>query len=153
VTSLSVDLGYLLLQVMAAAIGTVGFSLLFGAPARYYAYCALIGGTGWFFYLIALPASSSPIATFIATVVVILMSRWFAVRKRCPVTIFLISGIIPLVPGAGIYWAAYYIVSGHFSMASSKGLEACKVAIAIVLGIVFVFELPQKLFRIGLKKS
>lgn len=151
-TLFSVDLGYLLVQTLAAAIGTVGFSLLFGAPMRYYAYCALIGATGWFFYLIALPASSSAIATFIATVVVILMSRWYAVRKRCPVTIFLISGIIPLVPGAGIYWAAYYMVTEEFAMASAKGLEACKVAVAIVLGIVFVFELPQRLFRIGLKE-
>ena len=67
-------------------------------------------------------------------------------------TIFLISGIIPLVPGAGIYWAAYYMVTEEFSMASAKGLEACKVAVAIVLGIVFVFELPQRLFRIGLKE-
>lgn len=147
------SIGYLLLQSAASAIGTVGFSLLFGVPARYYPYCALIGGTGWFVYLISLPAVSSAIAAFIATVVVILMSRWFAVRKRCPVTIFLISGIIPLVPGAGIYWAAYYTVSGHLSMASAKGFEAFKIVVAIVLGIVFVFELPQKLFRIGLKKG
>lgn len=144
---------YLLLQVFAASVGTVGFSLLFGVPFRYYPYGALIGGTGWFIYLIALPKSSPAIATFAATVVVILMSRWFAVRKRCPVTIFLIAGIIPLVPGAGIYWTAYYIVSGHLSTASHTGFEAFKVAVAIVLGIVFVFELPQKLFRIGLKHT
>lgn len=146
-------LGYLLLQAAASATGTVGFSLLFGVPARYYPYCALIGGTGWIVYLLTAPACSPALATFLATVVVILMSRWFAVRKRCPVTIFLISGIIPLVPGAGIYWAAYYAVSGQLTMASAKGLEAFKVAVAIVLGIVFVFELPQKLFRIGNKKG
>ena len=26
-------------------------------------------------------------------------------------TVFLIPGIIPLVPGGGIYWTAYYIVT------------------------------------------
>ena len=93
---------HLLIQTCAAAMATIGFSLLFGVPARYYPSCALIGGVSWLAYLLLLPYSSVSIATFAATVIVILMSRWFAVRKRCPVTIFLISGIIPLVPGAGI---------------------------------------------------
>ena len=147
------NIGYLILQTLAAAVGTVGFSLLFGVPVRYFCHCGLIGGAGWFLYLLTLPSTTSAVATFAATVLVILMSRWFAVRKQCPVTIFLISGINPLVPGAGIYWASYYAVTGHMSRAFDTGLSALKVAIAIVLGIVFVFELPQKLFRIGTRKS
>ena len=92
-------------------------------------------------------------ATFAATIGVILLSRWFAVRKRCPVTIFLISGIIPLVPGAGIYWTAYYIVTNQLKLASETGFLALKVAVAIVLGIVFVFELPQKFFEPRFRKK
>ena len=80
-------------------------------------------------------------------VIVILLSRWFAVRKRCPATLFLISGIFPLVPGAGIYWAAYYTVSNQLQMALETGYGAVKAAVAIVLGIVFVFELPEKWFH------
>ena len=37
----------LMLQVLTAAAGTVGFSLLFGVPSNYYPYCGLIGGIGW----------------------------------------------------------------------------------------------------------
>ena len=70
-------------------------------------------------------------------------------RKRCPVTIFLISGILPLVPGAGIYWTAYYLVTNQLDLALSKGFLAVKVAVAIVLGIVFVFEIPQRFFKNG----
>ncbi len=140
----------LILQVLAAAVGTVGFSLLFGVPARYYPYCGFIGGIGWLVYLCCLSYTSASVATFCATVVVILLSRWFAVRKRCPATLFLISGIFPLVPGAGIYWAAYYTVSNQLQMALETGYGAVKAAVAIVLGIVFVFELPEKWFH---KKS
>ena len=71
-----------------------------------------------------------------------------AVRARCPVTVFLISGIFPLVPGAGIYWTSYYLVRGDMSQAVSSGFVAVKAAIAIVLGIVFVFEIPNKFFRL-----
>lgn len=76
---------HLLIQTCAAAMATIGFSLLFGVPARYYPSCALIGGVSWLAYLLLLPYSSVSIATFATTVIVILMSRWFAVRKRCPV--------------------------------------------------------------------
>ncbi len=137
----------LILQVLAAAAGTMGFSLLFGVPARYYPYCGLIGGGGWLGYLCLLPAASAAVSTFCATVIVILLSRWFAVRKRCPATLFLISGIFPLVPGAGVYWAAYYTVSNQLPMALETGYGAVKAAVAIVLGIVFVFEMPEKWFH------
>jgi uncharacterized membrane protein YjjB (DUF3815 family) len=137
----------MILQVLAAFGGTIGFSLLFGVPVRYYLYCGFIGGIGWLVYLFCLPGNSGAVATFCATVVVILLSRWFAVRKRCPATLFLIAGIFPLVPGAGIYWAAYYMVSNQLSMALETGFGAVKCAVAIVLGIVFVFEMPEKWFH------
>lgn len=144
----------LLLQVTAAVIGTVAFSLLFGVPTRYYPYCGLIGGAGWLVYSIfIIRGCTSPTASLFATIVVILLSRLFAVRERCPVTIFLISGIFPLVPGAGVYWTAYYIVTNELDQASKTGFMALKVAVAIVLGIVFVFELPQGIFRVFSKKE
>ena len=55
---------HLLIQTLAAAVATVGFSLLFGVPARYYPSCAMIGGVGWLAYLLLLPYSSVSIATF-----------------------------------------------------------------------------------------
>lgn len=134
-------------EILAAMVGTIAFSLLFGVPRKYYLYCGLIGGAGWGVYsaagLIWAPAQSA----LAATIVVILLSRLAAVRERCPVTIFLISGIFPLVPGAGVYWTVYYMVTDQLYLAVQTGYTAVKVAVAIVLGIVFVFELPQGMFR------
>ena len=45
---------HLLIQTCAAAMATIGFSLLFGVPARYYPSCALIGGVSWLAYPTAL---------------------------------------------------------------------------------------------------
>lgn len=140
-------------QVLAAVIGTVGFSVLYGVPRQYYPYCGLTGGAGWLVYSLLIPWCSAPEATLFASVVVILLSRLFAVRERCPVTIFLISGIFPLVPGAGVYWTAYYIVTNDVMKAAQTGFMALKVAVAIVLGIVFVFQLPQWVFRLGFLKK
>ena len=139
-----------LLQILAAGIGTVAFGALFGVPSNYYPYCGLIGASGWAVYVFLWMRTgfwSEAVVVFLATVLVILMSRFFAVRERCPVTIFLICGILPLVPGAGIYWTCYYLVTGQLDEASTRGFSALKAAVAIVLGIVFVFEIPQRFFK------
>ena len=121
--------GQLVKEILSAVIGTVSFSVLFGVPREYYPYCGFIGGAGWLVYCLAelfLPGSGP---CFAATAVVILLSRTAAVMKRCPVTIFLIAGIFPLVPGAGVYWTVYHIVMEELFLAVSTGYSAMKEAI------------------------
>ena len=137
----------LLLEILAAVIGKVAFSVIFGVPARFYPYCGLIGGIGWGVYGLIAADGSVVAASFMATFVVVFLSRFSAVWKRCPVAIFLVSGIFPLVPGASVYWTAYYLVTDQVMMGLEKGYMAVKVAFAIVLGIVCVFEIPQKFFK------
>ena len=136
-------------QILAATIGTVAFSVLYSVPRAYYPHCGFIGGAGWLVYCLLIPHSSAPEATFFAALLVVFLSRLSAVWERCPVTIFLISGIFPLVPGGGVYWTAYYIVTDQMKLAAQTGFLALKVAVAIVLGIILVFQLPQKVFHIG----
>ena len=61
---------------------------------------------------------------------------------------FLISGIFALVPGAGVYYMAYYFIQGDNAAAFAKGFEALQVAIALAVGIVLVMALPGRLFGI-----
>ena len=139
-----------MVRTVLAFVGTIAFALLFGVPRKYFFSCGLIGGAGWLLYevLMAFAGATATEATFFATVLVILLSRLRAVRERCPVTVFLICGIFPLVPGAGIYWTSYYLVTAQMRLAMSSGFAAMKAAIAIVLGIVFVFEIPNGFFRV-----
>ena len=136
-------------QIVAAVFGTIAFSVLFGVPRQYYAYCGLVGGAGWWLYsaLMVTAHCTATEATFFATFLVVLLSRFLAVWERCPVTVFLTAGIFPLVPGAGIYWTAYYLVTDRPAEAVGNGFAAIKAAFAIVLGIVLVFEVPDKFFK------
>jgi uncharacterized membrane protein YjjB (DUF3815 family) len=141
--------------MIAAFLGTIAFALLFGVPRQYYVYCGGIGAAGWLVYslLMEYVGATAPVATFVATVVVILLSRYAAVWESCPSTVFLVTGIFPLVPGGGIYWTSYYLVTNQLRLALQSGFAAVKVAIAIVLGIVFVFELPYSFFRVKKRKE
>ena len=140
-------------ELIAAAVGTMAFALLFGVPKKYYIYCGGIGAAGWLVYKIMLTAANTSVAAsvFIATVVIMLLSRYAAVSEKCPATVFMITGIFPLVPGAQIYWATYYLVTDQLSQAFDSGFLAIKIMISIVLGIVVVFEIPYKFFQIGKK--
>ena len=90
----------LLPEVAAAGAGTAAFAVLFHVPAAFYLRCGVIGGCGWLCYRLLMAAGLTAIpAVFCATVLVVFLSRLSAVVRRCPVTLFLVPGIFPLVPG------------------------------------------------------
>ena len=132
------------IQLVAAFVGTVGFSALFGAPRSYYLYCGLAGMAGWAVYLLVAMGHSVVGAAFFAALTVAAISHVMARLCRCPVTVFLICGIIPLVPGGGIFWTAYYIVTEQLRMAAAMGFVALKVTIAIAGGIILASGIINK---------
>ena len=139
------------IQILAAFIGTAAFAVLFGVPRKYYGLCGLCGALGWILYMVLVryAAFSATAATLFASMLVVLSARYFAVFERCPATVFLLCGIFPLVPGAGVFWTSYYVVSNQLHLALGSGFMAVKVAIAIVLGIILISELPFRMFRRG----
>ena len=121
-------------------IGTIAYAVMFQVPRRFYIGCGITGSVGWMMYKFASVYCSVAAASFIGTVCAVLVARMLTVRLKCPITIFMISGIITLVPGAGIYFTAYYLVTNQFAMAAAKGIGAIKVAFGIVPREVFQKE-------------
>ena len=139
---------HLLLQALAAFIGTAAFALLFGIDREHYVPAGVIGAIGWALYLILVRncGATPVVATLAASTLVCIVSRMAAIPYRIPAQGFLLCGIFPLVPGAGVFWFTYYFTDSQFDLSMQSGLLAGKVAIAIVLGIILAMELPQRLF-------
>ncbi|WP_394282593.1 threonine/serine exporter family protein [Frisingicoccus sp.] len=137
----------LCLEFCVAFFATAAFAVLFNVPKKQWIFAGITGGIGWIFYQIFLHLIGTVIATFVAVLVITLLSRSFAVIRKAPVTVFLISGIFPLVPGVGIYYTAYYFIMNNLSLAGEKGIETIKIAIAIALGIMFILSIPEKCFH------
>ena len=138
----------LLWQTFAAFAGTAAFALLFGIDREHYIPAGVIGAIGWALYLILVrQCNATPVvATLAASTLVCILSRMAAIPFRIPAQGFLLCGIFPLVPGAGIFWFTYYLTDAQFDLSMHSGWTACKIAIAIVLGIILAMELPQRFF-------
>lgn len=135
-------------QALAAAVATLCFGSLFGVPRNQYLTCGVIGGVGWVVYLVAIRilGTNVPVAAVMSSFSICVMSRLAAVRSKSPATIFLLCGLFPLVPGAGIFWCTYYLTTSQLVPGLTAGFNAIQVAISIVLGIVLAMELPQRMF-------
>lgn len=142
-------------QTLAAFIGTFAFAILFGVPRQQYATCGIIGAIGWAAFLIMTRAgiAGTMVSITFSTVFICLMSRMVAVWDKCPSTVYLLCGIFPLVPGAGIFWFTYYLVAEKFRLSMTTGFNAGMAAIAIVLGIILAMEFPQRWFSKLRRKS
>ncbi|MDR1533339.1 MAG: threonine/serine exporter family protein [Clostridiales bacterium] len=135
------------IQFFMAFFGALGFSIVFNAPRGELLVCGLAGGAGWTLYILLVQVGvPSFFSAFIATAAVTLASRTLANLRRMPLTVFLVSGIIPFVPGAGIYYTMYYTITGDTAAASLKGIETFKMAGVIGVGIMLVLALPGEFF-------
>lgn len=137
----------ILVNVVSPFFGTIAYAVLFNVPKQYYLSGGMTGLAGWLVYKAVCAYGSPAVAAFFGTLIVVLISRMLTVLMKCPITIFLVSGIIPMVPGAGIYYTAYYLVTSQLSLAAQKGLESVKIAFAIVLGIVCIVSIPREFFQ------
>lgn len=138
----------ILLQFVISLFATLSFAVLFGAGKKELFFCGLTGAVGWTVYIVCLEFHmDGTIANIIATFALTLVARTLAALRRNPVTVFLLSGIFPLVPGAGIYYTSYYFIMNDMEQFTQYGTGAVKSAGSIVLGIIFGFSLPQGIFN------
>ena len=135
------QLGRLALHNLLAGAGTLSFAILFACPRRTLPYCGLVGAVGWLVYEIAeLFGMEAFAASLLAVIPLTLLARILAITLRAPVTVFLLTGIFPLVPGAGIYYSAYYFIQGDNALALANGISTFKIAVALAVGIALASD-------------
>ena len=134
-------------NMLCAFVGTVTFSTLFHVPKKHYFSCGLVGTLGWIVCDLVARIGTAAIASFFGAMVVVFSARMLTVRKKCPITMFLIPGIFPLIPGARVYYTVYYLVTDQLGMAAQAGIDALKIAFGIVIGMVFIVAIPRQVFQ------
>lgn len=136
-------------QAATSFVGTACFGVIFQIPRRSLLQCGLTGMIGWLVYYGLIGADADTIAaTWASAVLIGLIAHYQAVRFKVPVTVFSVSGIIPLVPGGMAYDAMLNVVQNDYQAAVQLGAKAFMVSGAIAVGLVFsevVNQLVKKL--------
>jgi uncharacterized membrane protein YjjP (DUF1212 family) len=133
----------LLLFFLLAFLTTLGFCIQFHVPQRQMLPASVIGACGFCLYEFSLlDLGQSPVAaSFLASGLVAVMAEFASRAGRDATTLFIIPGIIPLVPGTGMYTAMSYVMQDDFANAASTGASTFFMAGSIAIAIVIVASL------------
>jgi uncharacterized membrane protein YjjB (DUF3815 family) len=77
-------------------------------------------------------------ATFIASFVTAVFSEVMARIRKCPAIGYLVLGLIPLIPGASLYYTMNYAVRGNMGMFSIQGMKTIELAGLMAAGVLLV---------------
>lgn len=130
-----------------AMIGSMAFALRYQLSVKKPVfYASFLGGMlGWGVYLMFFWLGSDVAQAFCASLAVTLYGELMARLLRTPATVFLLVGLIPLVPGGGIYYTMEYCIRGDTTGFLQTGIHTFGLAGALALGIL----LGTALIRLG----
>lgn len=124
-------------QLLYAFLAAVGFSVIFNTPKDTIIKSGISGTVGWIPYMITVYFTGSAVGgSFLGALAVGILGEVFAKIFKKPSTTFIIPGIIPLVPGAGIYYTMLSLTEKNFLNAADSGSQTILVSIAIASGII-----------------
>lgn len=128
---------------------TFGFSMLFSVSFKRLFYTSLGGMLCISSYLAAiefLSGTEFPIvftASAVAGLFTTLYAEWMARVCKTPTTVFLITGLIPLVPGGSLYYTMAYLVEENSQLAMENGMKTIYTCLGLSVGIVLISVISQ----------
>ncbi|HYE69439.1 MAG TPA: threonine/serine exporter family protein [Anaerovoracaceae bacterium] len=135
-----------------AFCSTVGFSILFHVPKKHIATAGFVGALGWLTYTyFIVSGSGSVLACFAGSCIVAIISDVFSRAFKDAATIFIIPGILPLVPGANMYYTMLAILEGNVTETASIGTETLLMAGSIAVALLVVASISKLLSLTGRK--
>ena len=131
-------------RIICALFATVFIAVLFQVRKENIFAAAIGGGLGCLVNECGLALGLGTFfSIFLASLALASYSEIMARVRKTTVTTFLISGLFPLVPGAGMYYTMLAIVHNDLSEALSTGISTLSTAAVMALGILFVSTLSR----------
>jgi Uncharacterized conserved protein len=142
----------MILPFLYAFCSTVGFCILFHVPKKHMISASFVGACGWLAYTYFTASDSgSVLACFAGSFIVAMLSDFFSRVFKEAATIFIIPGILPLVPGAGMYYTMLAILEGNLQETASVGTETLLMAGSIAVALLVVASIVKLFALLGTK--
>lgn len=140
----------LIIGVAGCFFSVTAFAILLETPKSYLIHAGVVGAVGGFVYLLGTKNELGVVfSSFLSVLAIAFLAHLFARIFKEPVTVFLIAGILPTVPGAGMYRTAYYLIQNDSEKSGYYLLQTLEIAGVIALAI-FIMD---TLFKIVGKRE
>ena len=121
------------------------FAVIYDAPKNLFFAAGLAGASGYLisFILNDLLQIDSIYSSLLGSLTLGVMSHIMSRILKSPVVIFMIPGIIPLVPGSLAYKAMQQLVTLNFTEANNTFIRTILIAGSIALGLLLSDQLSK----------
>jgi len=122
-------------QALAVAVASVGFGVSLGLPRRRLGIALASGGVVW---LSQLGVRSWPVSTgaFASALLLAVAANVFARTTHKPAQLFLLPGLLLLVPGAFGFRSFDALLRGDYTQGASQAVDMFTLAGALVMGLL-----------------
>ncbi len=135
-------------EFIIATFCVIGFSFIFNLPRRVLIHAGIAGAFGWVAYSYCINTFNSTIGVaLIGALIVGVLGEILARIMKMPATTFIIPGIIPLVPGYGLYYSMLKIIEANYQEALNVGFESLLIALGIAAGVIISTSLGKQINR------
>ena len=133
-----------LLQCIFSVVASAGFVIIFNIHGYGNLLCALGGGITWaVFCLVQALGGQELLCYFLSTVAAAIFAEVMARVRKYPAISYLISSLLPLIPGSGIYYAAQQAVQSNRDGFLAYGTKTLSIAGVMAAGILLVVTMTK----------
>lgn len=128
-------------KIVLAGLGTLGFALYYHVRPRHIPMAALGGAIAQLCCALVDHAGGGLLlSSLVAALAICVWSETMARVRRAPANVFLIPGVVPLLPGGKLYYAMSGLIQSDHAAFVSYGTQAIFVTFGVVGGIVLASE-------------
>ncbi|WP_027340586.1 threonine/serine exporter family protein [Halonatronum saccharophilum] len=144
----------IIFELISAFIIVLTFGAIFESPKRSLWLLGLTGAISWGGFLLSqLLINQVVISAFIASIIVGICGEIFARVMKLPVTVFVVCGIIPLVPGVPAYDTMLHLINGDYIKGVERGVTTLLIAGSIAFAVAIVGAFSKYFTEIRMTKN
>lgn len=138
-----------ILKIVMVGFGTGFVSIALEASKEDLPINALLGSICFATYLYVIQIfNNSMLATFLASFLISFLSIYLTRKRGKPLQVFLIAGIIPLLPGLNIFKMVFGFVNQDNTAIFENANLTIQILAIIVISIVFASSITKLLKRL-----
>ena len=127
-----------MIKLLWAMLGSLGFGIIFNVNRNKLLPVMIGGFLNYFVYYIILRITNNIfLSAAFCAIVTSLNSECLTLMLKCPTTIFILTGLIPSVPGSSLFYTMQNLVLKNTNEALKQGIITIEVILGIVSGMLF----------------